>query len=473
MSQIECLVSMSAIRNLFLKNAVANILGGAGSALFNLLLPALVVRHLGKLEFSVWTLALQILIYLQLFGFGMQIAMTKFIAQGKEIGDVADQRKTVKAGLMLVSAFVLVAILAVILLVIFYPLLFSNIPPAFVGDFRVCIFVLGVSAAWQLYALIPNGVFVGLQRNIVPVSAVLIIRMLSLLALWLVLENGGGLLALSITLATVGAFLVPGSYLFARRWAKYLTIELGAVDWGRFRELWHYCASLAVWNLAMLFVNGVDMILVGHFDFEKVAAYSLAVTFITILVGVLQAVLNPLVAIAASSFANPLKVGNLPKLLSLSSLGCSALMVVIVSVFFWIGKDVLKLWVSAEYVTDVYLILTVILIAHSIRNALMPFSIFLIAIAEQKKAFVPAVIEGVVNLCASLYLGSRLGAIGIAYATLIGATAGVLASFILVVGKTHVLTISRTRFFTHILLLPFFSLIILFLISLKVHHGIF
>lgn len=466
-------MSTTSIRNLFLKNAVANVVGGAGTALFNLLLPALVVRHLGKMEFSVWTLALQILLYLQIFGFGIQIAMTKFVAHGKELNNLADQRKTIKAGLMLVSSFFLLAVLVVVLLVIFYPLFFDNIPIDFVSEFRICIFFLGISAAWQLYALIPNGVFIGLQRNIIPVSITLLIRMTSLLALWLVLESGGGLLALSATLAACGAMLVPGSYLFARRWARHLTMELGALDWVRFRELWHYCASLAVWNLAMLFVNGIDMILVGHFDFEKVAAYSLAVTFITILVGVLQALLNPLVAIAASSFANPAKVGDLPKLLSLASFGCSAIMAVVVIIFFIFGKEILKLWINIEYVSDVYLILTVILIAHSVRNILMPFSIFLIAIAEQRKAFLPAVIEGIVNLSFSLYLGSKMGAIGIAYATLIGAGTGVVASFVFVVDKTRILTLSRAQFFLRVLLFPSMVFIFLFFISLKVHHGIF
>src|SRR5476649_33324 len=116
-------MTTASLRNLFLKNAVANVIGGAGSALFNLLLPALVVRHLGKLEFSIWSLALQILIYLQIFGFGLQTAMTKFIAHGYELNDLEDQRKTLKAGLVIVSSFVLLAVVAVIGLVIFYPLL--------------------------------------------------------------------------------------------------------------------------------------------------------------------------------------------------------------------------------------------------------------------------------------------------------------------------------------------------------------
>lgn len=464
-------MTAASLRNLFLKNAIANVIGGVGSALFNLLLPALVVRYLGKMEFSVWTLALQILLYLQIFGFGLQTAMTKFIAHGNEKNDLVDQKKTIRAGFALVTYFSLFAMIVVFALVIFYPFLFSNIPANFLSEFRICIALLGVSAAWQLFALVPNGMFVGLHRNIIPVVCILSVRMLSLLLLWIILKQGGGLLALSITLACCGALLVPASYFCAKRWASELAEKLGNIDRTRLRDIFHYCASLAVWNLAMLFVNGVDMIVVGHFDFEKVAAYSLAITSITVLVGVLQAILNPLVAIGSAAYANQEKVDKLPKILVTSSLACSFFLILITALFFVLGKYVLGFWISQEYVPDVYSFLLILLIAHSVRNVMMPFSILLVAIAEHKKALIPALTEGGVNLLFSLILASKLGAHGVAYATLIGALAGVFTSFILVVKKTTVLTVSTSFFMSRILTFPLIFLSILLLFAFKINHG--
>lgn len=464
-------MTVASLRNLFLKNAVANVIGGAGSALFNLLLPALVVRYLGKMEFSVWTLALQILLYLQIFGFGLQTAMTKFIAHANEKNDVDDQKKTIRAGLALVTYFAMTAVLVVVGLIIFYPFLFSNIPVELVSEFRICIGLLGLSAAWQLFALVPNGMFVGLHRNIIPVVCILSVRMLSLLSLWLVLKNNGGLLALSITLACCGALVVPASYLCAKRWASGLIHKLGNIDRARLRQIFNYCASLAVWNLAMLFVNGVDMIVVGHFDFEKIAAYSLAITSITVLVGVLQAILNPLIAIGSATYANPEKAGKLPKILVMSSLSCSFFLILVTVLFFIFGKYVLELWISQNYVSDVYSFLLILLIAHSVRNIMMPFSILLVAIAEHKKALIPALSEGGINLLFSLLLASKLGAHGVAYATLIGALAGVFASFILVVKNTTVLTVSRSFFMSRILILPLILLTILLFFAFRINNG--
>jgi O-antigen/teichoic acid export membrane protein len=455
-------MAINSIRNLFIKNAVANVLGGAGTALFNLLLPALVVRHLGKLEFSVWSLTLQVLIYLQLFGFGLQTAMTKYIAHGNEINDTDDQRKTIKAGLMLVSGFTLMALVAVGLLALFYPMFFKDVPVELMGEFRLCIVILGISASMQLFALVPSGVFLGLQKNIIPVSGLLFVRISSLIGIWLVLSNGGSLVNLSMVLAGCGLMILPISYLYARRWAGSLITQLGAIDWARCRELLRYCASLAIWSVAMLFVNGIDLVIVGHYDFDKVASYSLAITAIAILVGVTQAVLSPLVAIGSASYANLEKRSQLPKLLTISSAGCGAFLIVTIGVFLFLGKPLLSLWLDASYVDSVYALLSVMLFAHALRNLLMPFALLLVAISEHKKAFLPAIIEGVFNLTFSLLLAPKFGVTGIVYGTLIGSAAGVLSFVIFVAEKTRVLSISRLYFIKNIILVPVLILALLF-----------
>lgn len=460
-------MTVASLRNLFLKNAIANVIGGAGSALFNLLLPALVVRYLGKMEFSVWALALQILLYLQIFGFGLQTAMTKYIAHGNALSDKSDQRKTVKAGLVLVSGFIMLALVAVGLLALFYPLFFKDVPAELVGEFRLCIVILGISAALQLFALVPSGVFFGLQRNIIPVSGLLLVRMSSLVGIWLVLSNGGSLVELSFVLAGCGMMLLPISFLYTRRWAKSLVEELESIDWQRFQELLRYCGSLAIWSIAMLFVNGVDLVIAGHYDFDMVAPYSLAITAIAILVGVTQAVLSPLVAIGSAAHADREKKGNLPNLLTLASAGCAVFLILTIVIFLFFGKELLALWLDADYVDGVYQLLSVMLFAHALRNLLMPFSLLLVAIAEHKKAFMPAIIEGVFNLTFSLILAPKFGVIGVVYGTLIGSVAGVLSVVVFVANKTPVLCVSRLYFFKRVICFPVVLLGLLFWVS----HG--
>ena len=429
----------ASLRSLFFKNAVANVLGGAGSALFNLLLPALVVRHLGKLEFSVWSLALQVLIYLQIFGFGVQTAMTKFIAQGYELDDVEDQRKTLKAGMVLVSGFVLLAFFAVILLVIFYPMLFSNVPPEFSGEFRMCILLIGTSAAWQLFSLIPMGLFFGLHRNIIPVGGQLFVRMLSLLMLWVVLQQGAGLIALSLTMALCGALIVPLNFLAIKRWALNLTLALAPLDRIRFKELLAYCANLAVWNIAMLLVSGLAIMLVGYFDFSNVPAYSLAATVITIMIGVQQAIISPLLPAGSKLNAREETRGQLSGLLIRATAICIAGLFISVFVLKFFGAALLQAWLGKGYSENILQLLLILAAANMIRNVALPYSMLLLAINMQKEVRLTVIVEGVATLIASLILAYYYAAIGIAYGAVVGAMCGFFCNYIFNFKRTRLL----------------------------------
>lgn len=432
-------MSTASLRNLFLKNAVANVIGGAGSALFNLLLPALVVRHLGKVEFSVWSLALQILIYLQIFGFGLQTAMTKFIAHGHELGDLEDQRKTLKAGLMIVSGFVLLAVVAVIGLVIFYPLLFKNIPVELIGEFRICILLLGISAAWQLFALIPMGLFVGLHRNIIPVGGQLFVRMLSLLALWLVLQQGAGLAVLSLTMAICSGLIVPINFLAIRRWAGNLLRSLAPLDKLRFKELLVYCGNLAVWNIAMLLVNGLSIMIVGYFDFKNVASYSLAATVITIMVGVQQAIISPLLPAGAKLNAREETRDALARLMIKATQICIAGLIFSVLLLKFFGVDFLQAWLGKGYSSEVLQFLLILAVANMIRNIALPYSMLLLAVNMQNQVRLTVIVEGVATLLASIALAYQYGALGVAYGALLGSLSGFFCNYVFNFSRTRLI----------------------------------
>lgn len=452
------------LRNLFLKNAFANVLGGAGAALFNLLLPALAVRHLDKLEFSVWSLAIQVMVYIQLFGLGLQTVVTYKIANAGARSDLEAQRENLAAGFVLARYFASAAALAVVALVFFYPAMFGEVPAHLKTRFRVCIALFGFSAVSQLLALVPMGAFMGLQRNIVPVAIQLGARCFSLIAAGGALYFGASLIELSAIVGGSVALIAPLMLCMAKRRAAFLFAKPLVATRGVVRSMWSDCAGLAVWNIAMLLVNGIDTAVVGHFDFQKVAAYSLAATAITIFVGVLQAMLNPLVAMGSALSVDE-KNTRLRQLLIRASRYCSLFLIAVVVVFWVVGKNLLPYWVGSEYVDDVYRFLVILLIAHGIRNLMAPYAVLLVSIGMQRQALFPAVVEGLVNLIASVMLASRLGAMGVAYGTLLGSVAGVVASTIYVVKHTDQLVESRAVFVRKILVIPLCSLGFLFFCS--------
>jgi len=452
----------NALRSIFFKNASANIIGGASAAIFNLLLPAIAVHNLTKLEFSVWTLILQVIVYVQIFGFGLQTVITYFVARSNSTGDLNGLRDSVRAGLFLALYFTAAALFVVIVLAAVYPFFFGNIPSELTSEFRVSIAILGFSAAFQILALVPAGVFFGLHKNIVPVLSQVLVRVFSLCCLWVSITFQASLLVMSICLAASGALLVPANFFAACRFASGLFRHLGPRNNIITREMWDACSGLAVWNIAMLLVNGIDVVLVGHFDFANVAAFSLAATAVTIFVGVLQAMLNPLVAMGSSVYAKKGPRG-LKILIVKASTYCSVFLVSVLVIFNLIGADLLKLWIGSTYLGEVHKVLWILLLAQAVRNIMAPFAILLVSVGLQRKALVPAIVEGAVNLCASLVLGANFGALGVAYGTLIGAMAGVFASVQLVVARTNDIVESRKFFLRKIVAPPLICITFLFL----------
>lgn len=434
------------LRMLILKNAFANVIGGLGTAIFNLLLPALVARYLGKLEFTVWNLALQVIVYLQIFGFGLQNAVTRFIAHGHELNDLSDQRKTIKAGLVLTAWFASLALLAVAALVVFYPVIFADIPTPMVNEFRLCIVALGLSAAWQLFALVPNGIFIGIQQNIIPVGAQLLVRLLSLGAILLVLSRWADLTVLSLTFALSGALLVPLCFMAAYRWAGEKIREMGKLDKQRFRELVRYCGTMAAWNVAILLISGLATMLVGYFDFARVAAYSLAVTLITIMAGLQQALMSPLISAGAKLNARAESRDELPALLIRATRLCLIGLLVSVLMIMALGDWFLKIWLGNGYSPDIISLLVVLAIGSMVRNTTVPYAMLLMALNMQKQALVTAFVEGVITLGASVVLGYRMGAMGVAYGALLGSVAGSLSQYLYNFKRTRVLVPDIARY---------------------------
>ncbi|MGV0985822.1 MAG: hypothetical protein ACOYB2_14825 [Limnohabitans sp.] len=59
-------LAISFLKTRWFGNALVNLIGGLAAAGVSVLLPALVVKHLSAESFSVWNLALQMVVYVNL-----------------------------------------------------------------------------------------------------------------------------------------------------------------------------------------------------------------------------------------------------------------------------------------------------------------------------------------------------------------------------------------------------------------------
>jgi Na+-driven multidrug efflux pump len=96
----------------------------------------------------------------------------------------------------------------------------------------------------------------------------------------------------------------------------------------------------------------------------------------------------------------------------------------------------LRLWVGADYASNTLLFGELLVAAQTIRLTLMPYTLIGFSAGEQKHMLVSPIVEGVVNLAASIALVRVMGAAGVAVGTLIGAVVGIALHFFVSMNRT-------------------------------------
>jgi O-antigen/teichoic acid export membrane protein len=168
----------------------------------------------------------------------------------------------------------------------------------------------------------------------------------------------------------------------------------------------------------MLFIGGIDLTIVGHYDFAQVAFYSIATSPTTFVLMLIGALLGPLLP-ASSALSTERTAEQMGDILlratrySTMILLASGLPVLVGG--YWL----LRLWVGPNYAVHSVQFLRVLLLANIIRNLCAPYSTMVVATAKQSVATASAVTEAVTNLVASIWLAKHYGAMGVAAGTLI------------------------------------------------------
>jgi O-antigen/teichoic acid export membrane protein len=93
--------------------------------------------------------------------------------------------------------------------------------------------------------------------------------------------------------------------------------------------------------------------------------------------------------------------------------------------------------------------------ANIVRSLCAPYATMLVATESQRVAIAGATAEAVVNVGSSIYLARHLGAIGVAYGTVLGSFVSVFMHFALSMHYAYPkLSVSRTRLFLNGMLRP-------------------
>jgi O-antigen/teichoic acid export membrane protein len=375
-------------------------------------------------EYAVWVLVLQTSAYISFLNLGLQTAVGRYVAYANEKHDHALRDSVVStafAGLCCAAILSIGLLLAIIYLT---PAIFPSVPASLMPQMRLALFVVGLTMAIELPASAWNGVFAGLQRYEIPALTIGGARLIWAIGVIVAAFQGRSIVVMATILAGANILSYLAQYLALRRVAPDIHFRLSLVRRSTARELAGYCFGLIVMSLSMILISGFDLLLVGHFQFSAVTPYSVAASMITLMSGMLYAVINVIMPHAATLHAAE-KAKEMGMLVLFWTRMSVLLLVATGAPILIYAGPIIHLWIGARYVSIGTPLLGVLIIGNVIRLTGAPYSIVLIAAGQQNLIKISPLAEGLCNFIVSVALGFAFGAIGIALGTLIGAFIGI------------------------------------------------
>lgn len=435
-------MSQRSLKKTVVKNATVNAVRLLGSGVPALLLPPFLVRALSTDTYSAWALLLQLTMYMGMLDFGIQTAVARFVAHGEELNDVQQRDGITTTAVALLTGLGLIGITIVLIIALRMGQIFPSMPPRLVHEAKIAILLMGGSFAVGLPFSALLAVFIGLQKNEVPAAIIVGNRLLMAAGVvWIVLRHGG-LVAMAAGVALSNLLSYAASYIAWHKWAAHIQIRFAVVNLLLARQIGSFCFSVAVWSAAMLMISGLDLSVVGRFDYSATAYYAVAASltnFVTLAQSSIFAALLPASAVL-NARDDAKKLGSV--LIDATRYGMLLLLAMAVPLLMG-GYFILRMWVGEVYAAHSLAILQVLVVANVVRLSALPYATLLLGTGEQRKVILSPLAEGVTNLVASVLGAWKFGAIGVAYGTLIGSFISVGFHFFYNLPRTGAIEVSR------------------------------
>jgi O-antigen/teichoic acid export membrane protein len=436
------------------RNIVASLARVVAISLIALVLPAYLTHHLPVTTYAAWVLILQLGAYVSYLDLGIQTGVSKFVAEYNARGDQVGAGRHASAGLALMIFAGTLGPACTLILAWQVPRLFSKMPSNLYHDVRVSLVLVGFSLSFGLICAVYSAVFLGLQRYGIPMTISIVNRASFAAIVLTVVALHGSLAAMGMAVALVNTSTGVLQVIAWRAKASHIRISTRLVDFHVLTVVARYCSLQSIWTVAMLCVTGLDVAIVGHFDYVQTAYYSIATLPTSFALSIIGSMMGPLMP-ASSAMSTHRSAAEMGDLLARITRYSTVILLLTGLPLMVCGFPILRLWVGPVYAVHTLPYLRILVFANIIRNLCAPYATMIAATGRQGAATTTAIAEAVVNLGSSIYLASRFGAIGVALGTLLGSFVSVALHFAITMHFTHeTLAISRSRLVLKGLLQP-------------------
>jgi O-antigen/teichoic acid export membrane protein len=391
------------------------------SMLVSLVLPPFLVHRMTPAEYSAWVLILQLSAYVNLLDLGLQTAIGKFIAEYDASGDRDASRRLLSTAFTMLAGAAAIGCCVIAAMTWSVPKLFHQMPAALVPEVRIALLTVGLSTALALPFGTFVSTFVGLQRYLLPAIIATGSRVGSAAALIVLLLLHGSLVQLAIVMGAFNLAIAASQYF---SWRRFVQDRVGFsflfFDRRSAAQLAKYGSVLSIWTLAMFLISGLDIVIVGHFDYRNTGFYAVASSVTNFMLLVVGSLFGPILPAVSSIQAGstPSHIGGLVVRVTRY---CTLVLCLLGLPILFGAYPLLSLWVGHQYAIRSALYLEILVIGNVVRQLTYPYVLVVVATGRQHLATLSAIAEATVNIVVSILLVTRIGAAGAAIGTLVGA----------------------------------------------------
>jgi O-antigen/teichoic acid export membrane protein len=376
---------------------------------------------MAPVEYSAWVLILQCSAYINLLDLGMQTAVGKFVAEYEAVGDRTASSRVLSNSFVILCMSALVGALTVATVAWRVPQLFRQMPTALTGELRQGILVVGLSTVLALPFGVFLAAFTGLQKYGFPTALAVTSKFVSSAALAALVLMHGKLVQLAWLMGICNVSTAAGQLW---GWRKYAIDRVGfafkLIDRETALRLAKYGGVLSIWTVATLLISGLDVVIVGHYDYKDTGYYGIATAATNFLLVVISSVFGPLLP-AVSSMQSEKTPSQIGEVVIKVTRYCVLLLCLLGLPLFFGAFPLLKFWVGYSYALQSAPFLQILVLGNVIRMMGYPYALVVVGSGKQRLATIAAVAEAIVNVIVSIYLVQRIGAVGVAVGTCVGA----------------------------------------------------
>lgn len=422
--------------------------------------------------YAVWVLVLQTAAYVSFLNLGLQTAIGRYVAFANEKGDAAQRDSIYSTAFVALCCAACIAVVCLLAVIYFVPDIFPSVPGSLIRQMRLALLIVGLVMAIELPASAWNGVFIGLQRFEIPAMIVGGARFAWAIGVAVAAIAGYSLVAMAAVIACTNLPSYLIQYFVLRRAAPGIRFRLSLIRRSVARELASYCFGLTVMSLSMLLISGFDLILVGHFQFSAVTPYSVAASIITLIAGLLYAVISVIMPHAATLHAGE-KAKEMGSLVISTTRFSTSLLLLTGVPFLIYAAPIMRLWIGERYVAAGAPLLQLLIVANIIRLIGAPYAVILVGAGQQSYIKISPIAEGISNFAASVVLGFFFGGVGVALGTLFGSFISIGAHLWYSMPRTRAaIDFSRREFVLSALIPPFLCTFPVWMIAAVILAGV-